>query len=124
MALEETGVQLVAEGADGFSNALDDAASSLGFLESAAQSASGGIDVMGEIITGALRQIGTIAVDSLLAAGSAVAGFIGDSFAGALEAETTMARLTAQIEATGGVAGITADEAAALADEFKGLAGG
>jgi hypothetical protein len=33
----------------------------------------------GEIVTGALRQIGTLAVDALMKAGQAVAGFVKDS---------------------------------------------
>lgn len=85
---------------------------------------TGNFDAGTEIITGALRHIGTVAVDALFSAGAAVASFIGDSFAGALEAEQNMARLGQVIESTGGIAGVTVREAEALADEFKNLAGG
>lgn len=85
---------------------------------------TGNFDAGMMVITGALLEVGSIAVDALFAAGAAVADFVGDSFAGAIEAEQGFARLTAQIEAQGDSAAVTAGQAAILADEYKHLAGG
>lgn len=124
MPLEEAGVSLIAEGGSEFEGTLRGANEAMESFGGVAESVGSGIDMVSEVITGALRAVGEIAVTSLLAAGSAVMDFIGDSFAGALEAEQTMARLGQVIESTGGIAGVTVGEAEALADEFKNLAGG
>lgn len=124
MPLEEAGVSLIAEGGSEFEGTLRGANEAMSSFGGVAESVGSGIDVVSEVITGALRAVGEIAVTSLLAAGSAVVDFLGDSFAGALEAEQTMARLGQVIESTGGIAGVTVGEAEALADEFKNLAGG
>jgi len=97
--LQEAGLKLVAEGADAFESTL-----------------SG--------IGGVLDTFGNIAVSAASAAADALGSFFADSFAGALEAEQTVARLGQVIESTGGAAGITVDDAQALADQFKNLAGG
>lgn len=124
MPLEETGVSFVAEDSDSFITAFDDAGDAAGTFESAVSSAGAGIDVAGEIMTGALRAVGEAAFELAVSAGGALIGFFSDSFSGALEAETTMARLTAQIEAQGPAAAVTAEQAMALADEYAHLAGG
>lgn len=124
MALEETGVSFSNEGSDAFIAAFEDAGGAAGDFESAVTDAGRGIDVAGEIMTGALRAIGEAALNMAMAAGGALVDFFSDSFAGALEAEQGIARLTAQIEAQGPAAAVTADQALALADEYKHLAGG
>lgn len=122
--LEEAGLSLVVEGGNAFESEINSANNAAESFGSGMESVGSGIDAVGEVITGALRAVGEIAVTSLLAAGGAVMDFLGDSFAGALEAEETMARLGQVIESTGGIAGVTVADAEALADEFKNLAGG
>jgi len=110
---------------------VDDSSESIGeaddalkdFADSAEDSGSS-FDAATEIIVGGLRRIGEVAVDSLLSAGSAFGDFVANSFAGALDAEKVMARLNAQIKAQGSSAAITAEQAGALADQYKHLAGG
>lgn len=97
--LQEAGLKLVAEGADSFENTLDG---------------------IGSVLAG----FGSIAVEAAGMAAEALGEFFADSFAGALEAEQTLARLGQVIESTGGIAGVTVRDAEALADEFKNLAGG
>lgn len=97
--LQEAGLKLVAEGADAFENTLDG---------------------IGSVLAG----FGSIAVEAASMAAEALGEFFADSFAGALEAEQTLARLGQVIESTGGIAGVTVQDAEALADEFKNLAGG
>lgn len=97
--LQEAGLKLIAEGADAFESTLGS-------------------------INGVLESFGGIVTQVAGAATEALVDFFSDSFAGALEAEQTIARLGQVIESTGGIAGLTVDEAEALADEFKHLAGG
>lgn len=122
--LEEAGLRLVAEGGDEFDSTLGSANDAFESFGNVATEVGGGIDAVSEIMTGALRAIGEMAVSALASGGAALLSFFGDSFAGALDAEQTMARLTAQIEAQGPAAAVTADQAMALADEYKHLAGG
>ena len=77
-----------------------------------------------EVLTGALRRVGEIAVDAFLQAGQAVVGFAADSFQSALDAEQAMTRIEQVIQSTGGAAGLTAEDVADLGVEFQNLAGG
>jgi len=106
------------------SESAEDAADALDDLGESANNAGGSLDAANEIIVGGLRRIGEVAVNSLMAAGSAFVNFAADSFAGALDAEKVMARITSQIKAQGKDAAITAEQAGVLADEYKHLAGG
>lgn len=124
MAFEETGVSLVAEGSDAFEGALDSAASSVGGFHGAIDAASSAISPASEMIVGALRHVGEVAVDALMSAGAAVGQFVSDSFDGALAAEDSMARIAQVIKSTGGQAGLTVADVAALGAEFSTLAGG
>ena len=85
---------------------------------------TGNFDAGMEVITGALRRVGEIALDTFIAAGQAVVGFAADSFQSALDAEVAMTRIEQVIESTGGAAGLTADDVAALGVQFQNLAGG
>lgn len=79
MALQKTGVQMVAEGAVSFNRALADGDKAvLGFGKTAG-TASGQVTSFSQIAVGALRQVGAIAVNALAQAGRAVVGFVGDS---------------------------------------------
>lgn len=124
MPLEEAGLRLVAEGGDEFDSTLGSANDAFESFGNVAQDVGGGIDAISEVMTGALRAIGEMAISALASGGAALLSFFGDSFSGALDAEQTMARLTAQIEAQGPAAAVTAEQAEALADEYKHLAGG
>jgi hypothetical protein len=53
---------------------------------------TGNFDAGMDIMIGGLLKIGEVAVDAMMQAGGAVAGFVEDSFAGAMEAEQNMAR--------------------------------
>jgi len=79
VSLKKTGVQLVADGADAFTRAMADGDKAvLSFGKSATQ-VSGQVSGFGQVVTGALRQVGAIAVNALADAGRAVVGFVGDS---------------------------------------------
>lgn len=119
--LPKAGVNLAAENADKFQQDLNKSADSVGIFEKAVDSASAGINVAGEIFTGALRKVGELAVDVFSRAATAVFDYAKDSFAGALEAQQGLAALENTIESTGGAAGVTMERAAELADEFKNL---
>lgn len=86
--------------------------------------AGGGLNIFREIGVGALRAVGEAAVEWMGRAGLAVAKFTRESIAGALEDEQTLTHLNQVIKSTGGVAGLTAAEAQALAQQFHILAGG
>ncbi len=98
--------------------------SSFDAVERAWNSMSSGIDAGKEIITGALRKVGEIAVGALGDAASALWDFAKDSLAGALDAQKGLDELNATIEHLGDAAPITSDRALELADQFKNLAGG
>lgn len=124
-------IAAMGESAEDASEGLDDSASSTEAADTAlanfadtAGDTEGAFSAASEIIIGGLRKIGEVAVEGLLSAGASLLNFATDSFKGALEAEQGMARLTAQIKAQGDAAAITADQAIALADKFKNLAGG
>jgi len=124
MALEESGLQLVAEGSSEFDSALQSANDSVASFAGAAEGAGPTFDAFGEIVTGALRAVGEAAVGLALEAGAALVSFFSDALGGALDAEVGLARLTAQIDAQGESAAVTKEEALALADEYKNLVGG
>ena len=85
---------------------------------------TGDFDAGMAVLTGGLLQIGSLAVDAFLAAGKAVGEFAGESFQGAMDAESAMARVNSVIQSTGGAAGLTAQDVQALGDQFAHLAGG
>lgn len=124
MAFEQIGLEAVLEGVGDFisdGEALNDTVAGMG---SAFDAGASLIESAGGIIGDALGGMVDAALDLASSAGSALVDFFADSFSGALEAEQTIARLGQVIESTGGVAGVTVSEAEALADQFKGLAGG
>ena len=77
-----------------------------------------------EVVTGALRRVGEVAINALGAALGKVADFASDSFKGALEAQKGIDALSASITRLGGKAPVTMAGAEALADQFKNLVGG
>lgn len=98
-------------------------------------SAGGSVDSFQEITIGALREIGEISVNAFGAlasaaldvAGAALGGltdFISGAIGEAIEGQKNFAKLEQTIKSTGGAAGLTAEEAQALAEQFAHLAGG
>src|SRR6266545_8040778 len=79
MALDEAGVQLIAQGIAAYVNDLNKADSNTsGFyktLDNAAPSANG----FQQVITGALREVGAVAVQFGIKAAEAIGGFVKDS---------------------------------------------
>jgi len=67
---------------------IDDTAKGLRDLDSAARSSGSGVSSFGQVVIGALREVGAIATQSLMVAGTAIAGFVKDSIgaAGSFEA--------------------------------------
>lgn len=119
--IRKSGIELVVEGAAKFLSDINGANSAMSDMASQGVSAaSEGLDVLGEIATGALRKIGELVVDGVMELGKSLLDFVGD----AMEGEKLLARLTSVIQATGGAAGVTVEEAQALATQFKDLAGG
>ena len=76
MALKKVGVELVADGQPSFAAALDAGNQQVAGFAASAEGAGGKVSMFGEIATGALRQVGTIAVDALAAGAKAAAGFV------------------------------------------------
>lgn len=77
-----------------------------------------------QVVIGALRRVGEVAINALGAALSTVADFATDSFKGALEAQAGMDALSATMARLGAKAPLTEDAVYALADQFKDLVGG
>ncbi len=95
MALEEAGLRLVAENSGGFVGALNEANSARGRFTSGLQDTAKHSTGASQIITGALRHIGTIAVDAFMEAGRAAVGFVKDSIKVAGDFEAGMGRFAA-----------------------------
>lgn len=77
--MEQAGVQLIAQGASAYFGDLKSATNATNTFVDATDKGSGKVSKAGEIMTGALRHIGTIAVDALAQAAKATAAFVGDS---------------------------------------------
>lgn len=124
MALEQTGLEFVAENEKEFTGAIDNAAGAMQAFEGVGESVSQSFDVFGEIITGALRHMGEIALETLINMTAAVKDFALGAFEGALDAERGLVKLRGAIKRAGDSAAVTEDRALELAQELKGLAGG
>ena len=80
MALPKAGVQLVAEGLSAFESGMGRADKAVQDFGQSGAKAGGAFDKgFGDVVTGALRQVGALGVEALLKAGQAVAGFVKDS---------------------------------------------
>lgn len=90
MALKQVGVQLTADGAAAFNRALADGDASIARFGASATKAGGQVSGFGQVVTGALRQVGAIAVNALADAGRAFIGFVGDSISKAGDFESSM----------------------------------
>lgn len=122
--LEQTGLEFIAEGVEAFQGAIDDASKSVQNFEDTGVSAESSFDGFQEIVTGALRKVGEVAIDMALSAGKAVVDFATNSFQAAIDAEAGLARLDGAIKRAGADAPVTKEQALQLAQSLKGLAGG
>ena len=77
-----------------------------------------------EIVTGALRRVGEVAINALGAAFKIVGDFAVESFKGALEAQAGIDRLTGSIVRLGEKSPISIEQAMDLSQQFKNLVGG
>lgn len=90
MALKKVGVELEASGASAFTSSIDDANKAVTNFGRDAEKSAGGISAFSEIATGALRQVGVIAIEAGAAAAKAIAGFVSDSVSKAGDFEAGM----------------------------------
>lgn len=79
MALPQAGVELVAEGLSGFVSDMNKAGAAVTDFGKSGDSASKGFGGFQEIVTGALREVGALAVDAMGKAAQAVGAFVKDS---------------------------------------------
>lgn len=79
MALEQSGVQLIAQGADAYNADLKNATNATNTFVDSTEQGGGRVSGASQIMIGALRQLGTIAVDAFMQAGKAAVAFVGDS---------------------------------------------
>lgn len=93
--LKIVGVQLVAEDGTKFVADLQRAEDAVQGFGRQAEASAGGVTKFGEIATGALRQVGAIAVEAGARAARAIAGFVGDSIGKAGDFQAGMAEFAA-----------------------------
>jgi trimeric autotransporter adhesin len=93
--LEKAGVQLVAEDASRFFGDMSKASGAVNNFSDDTTRAAGRTSSASDIMTGALRHIGTIAVDAFLQAGRAAVGFVSDSISAAGDFESGMNKFAA-----------------------------
>lgn len=90
-SLPESGIQLVAQGASAYIADVDRAAKATGDFASAGENAAGRTSAFGQVITGALRKVGEVAVEALGMAARAAGQFLADSVTSAADVEQTLA---------------------------------
>lgn len=98
---EEVGVKLTAVDAAAVISTLNEVKEVLQKTGQQAQESSSQVDKSGQVMTGALRRVGEIGVNALLAAGQAFVGFMKDQVNAAADYEGSMNMLQAVTGATG-----------------------
>ena len=89
----------------------------------AADGAGKKFSAMGEIVTGALRHIGTLAIDAVVGGFQAIGGAISDGIEDAKNYAIIAAQTEAVIKSTGGAAGVSAEHVAEYAGALSDAAG-
>lgn len=79
MALDQAGVQFIALGGDQYITTLSGATKATDSFVDATEKGGGRVSGAGQIMIGALRQVGTIAIDAFAKAAKATVDFVGDS---------------------------------------------
>jgi len=110
MALQETGLKLVADGSAQFVSGLRGATDATSGFTTSLTGASKGVTGFGQVAIGALREVGAVAVRALGEAGRAMAAFAKDSITAAGDFESTLLTMQA-------TSGATADELAQISDK-------
>lgn len=77
--MEQVGVQFIAAGGDVYISTMEQATKVTDGFADATEKGGGKVSGAGEIMIGALRHVGAIAVDALMKAGQAVGSFLQDS---------------------------------------------
>lgn len=89
------GIRLVAENAAGFARDINQSVAVVNNFSNSTTHAAGHTSGASQIMIGALRQVGTIAVDAFMRAGRAAVGFVSDSISAAGDFESGMNRFSA-----------------------------
>lgn len=95
MALEQVGVTFIAAGGDVYITTLNSATSSTNTFVDATEKGGGRVSGAGQVMIGALRQIGSMAVQAFEQAAKATATFVGDSIKVAGDFEAGMNKFQA-----------------------------
>jgi phage-related protein len=102
---------------------LDAVKKDIADLGATAKESGGGFSAMGEIATGALRHIGTIAVDVAMAGLQKLGGIVQDGIADAKQNAIVQAQTAQVIKSTGEAAGVTAQHVADYATALSAASG-
>jgi len=94
MSLQKVGVQLTADGADAFNRALADGDKAVAGFGKSAATAGGQVSGFGQIATGALRELGAIAVNAGLQGIKALGGFVQAGISGAADLQQSVANIS------------------------------
>lgn len=105
------------------SGGAGDVAKDVDKIGDAAQGAGKKFSAMGEIVTGALRHIGTLAIDAVVGGFQAIGGAISDGIADAKNYAIIAGQTEAVIKSTGGAAGVSAEHVADYASSLSDAAG-
>jgi hypothetical protein len=95
MALEQAGVQLIAAGGDVYITTMDKSTHATNTFVDATEKGGGRVSGASQVMIGALRQIGTIAVDAFASAAKATVSFVKDSVSVAGDFEQGMHKFQA-----------------------------
>ena len=93
--MEQAGVQLIAAGGDVYISTLEKSTKVTNTFVSATEQGGGKVSAAGQVIIGALREVGKIAVDAFGAAAKATASFLKDSVSVAGDFEQGMHKFQA-----------------------------
>ena len=114
MALEEAGVALIAQGANAYIGDMKAATNATDTFVDATDKGGGRVSSASQVMIGALRHVGTMAVDAFAQAAKATAAFVGDSISLAGDFDQKMSVLQA-------TSGATAEEMEQLSAKAKEL---
>jgi TP901 family phage tail tape measure protein len=93
--MEQAGVQLIAAGGDVYISTINNATKATSAFVDGTEQGGGKVNAAGQVMIGALRQIGTMAIDAFAQAAKATAAFVGDSVKVAGDFEAGMLRFQA-----------------------------
>lgn len=112
--MEDAGVKLIAQNANVYIGDLKDATNATNTFVDSTDKGGGRVSAAGQVMIGALRKVGEIAIEVFAEAAKATVAFVGDSISLAGDFDQKMSVLQA-------TSGATADEMEQLADKAKEL---